>query len=64
MQKRDYKDIVCILVDHELGDSDAQDAINKNYIADVCSNDWGVYKSFTQSLKKTVGYLEQFDLKD
>ena len=64
IEERDFKDIVCMLVDHELGDSDAQDTINKNYIADVCSNDWGVYKSFTQNLEKTAGYLERIDLKD
>jgi len=63
IEQRDYKDIVCMLMDHELGDSDAQDALNKNYIADVCSNDWGVYRSFTQNLEKTAGYLEQIDLK-
>jgi hypothetical protein len=64
IEDRDYKDIVCMFVDHELSDSDGQDTINKNYIADVCSDDWGVYKSFTQNLAKTAGYLEQIDLKD
>jgi len=64
IEERDYKDIVCILMDHRLGDSDAQDTINKNYIADVCSNDWGVHKSFTQNLGKTAGYLERVNLKD
>lgn len=35
IEDRDYKDIVRMLVHHELGDSDAQDTINKNYIAGV-----------------------------
>jgi hypothetical protein len=64
IEQRDYKDIVCMLLDHELVDSDRRDAINKNHIAGVCSNDWGIYKSFTQNLEKTVGYLEQIELND
>jgi len=64
IEERDYKDIVCILMDHKLGDSDAEDMINQNYIAGICSDDWGVYKSFTQNLGKTAGYVEQVNLKD
>jgi hypothetical protein len=64
IEERDYKDIVCMLVDHEVGNSDTQEGINKNYIADLCSKDWGVYKSFTQNLEKTAEYLGQIDLKD
>jgi hypothetical protein len=64
IEDRDYKDIVCMLVDHELSDHDAEDTINENHIADACSDDWGVYKSFTQNLAKTDAYLKQVDLKD
>lgn len=64
IEERDYKDIVCIILDHELGSLDAENSINKDYIADICSNDWGVYRTFTQNLEKTLAYLEKLSLED
>jgi flagellar biosynthesis chaperone FliJ len=63
IEERDYRDIVCILIDHEVTERDTNDAINKEYIAGMCSNDWGIYKTFTQNLEKTLGYLQKSDLK-
>ena len=64
IEERDYKDMVCIVLDHELASSDAEDTINKDYIADICSNDWGIYRTFTQNLEKTQAYLQKLSLED
>jgi len=62
IEERDYKDIVCILIDHDLADLDTNDAINRKHIAEMCSNGWGIYKTFTQNLEKTLGYLKEAHL--
>ena len=62
IEERDYKDIVCILIDHDLAERDTNDVVNRKHIAEMCSNDWGIYKTFTQNLEKTLRYLKEADL--
>jgi hypothetical protein len=59
--EKDFKDIIAILIDHELGNSDA-DAINVGRLAKLCGDDWGMYKTFTTVLDKTSTMLDSFDL--
>jgi hypothetical protein len=51
INQKDYKDIVAILLDHEIGSSDAN-MINGEYLAKLCGGDWGIYKTFTTNLGK------------
>lgn len=62
IEERDYKDLFAILLDHELGNSDDEETINKEYIADICSGDWGIYKTFTKNLQLTLSHLEKSNL--
>jgi hypothetical protein len=62
IEERDYKDLVCILADHELANEDTQEVINTQYIAELCAADWGIYRTFTQNLDKTLEYLQKLDL--
>jgi len=62
IEERDYKDIVAILLDHELGNLDGEETVNKEYIAYICSRDWGIFKTFTQNLQLTLSYLEKSNL--
>ena len=62
IEERDYKDLVCMFADHELATEDAQERINARYVAEMCSGDWGIYKTFTQNLDKTLGYLKELNL--
>jgi hypothetical protein len=64
IEERDYKDIVCIILDHELASSEAEETINKEYIADICSDDWGIYRTLTQNLEKTQAYLQHLNLEN
>jgi hypothetical protein len=48
--EKDVRDIICIMMDYEVGDSDAQETINGEYLARLCSEDWGIYKTFTMKL--------------
>jgi len=64
IEERDWKDIACIVLDHELANSDSADKINKDYIADICSKDWGIYRTFTQNLEKIQPYVQEIGLED
>jgi len=59
IEERDFKDLTCLLADHELGTQDAPETINQKYIATLCSGDWGIYRTFTQNLDKTLEYVNQ-----
>ncbi|MDG6912998.1 MAG: hypothetical protein JRN56_07560 [Nitrososphaerota archaeon] len=50
INEKDMKDILAILLDHEIAQDDAPDGINGAYIAKLCAEDWGVYKTFTTNL--------------
>jgi hypothetical protein len=60
--EKDFKDIVAILLDHEMAESDKPDVINGKRLAELCSHDWGIYKTFTLVLNKTAIMAERFDL--
>jgi hypothetical protein len=60
--EKDFKDIIAMLLDHEVTNSDSGDAINGERLADLCANDWGIYRTFTLVLDKTAVMLEKFDL--
>ena len=60
--EKDFKDITAMLLDHEVADSDKPDAINGKRLAELCSKDWGIYKTFTLVLDKTASMLERFEL--
>ena len=59
---KDIKDIVTILLDHDVGDSDKPDLINGGYLAKLCADDWGIYKTFTMVIGKTLASVDAFDL--
>jgi len=48
--EKDVGDIVCILIDHEVGGTDLRETINEEHLASLCGEDWGVYKTFTMKL--------------
>ncbi|MDV3278667.1 MAG: hypothetical protein LYZ69_09440 [Nitrososphaerales archaeon] len=58
---KDFRDVVSLLMDHEVGKGDG-DMINGPYIAGLCSNDWGVYKTFTMNLSKVLNAVEGYGL--
>jgi hypothetical protein len=49
VNEKDFKDMIALFVDHEVGPGDGE-TINGPYVARICSNDWGTYKSFTANL--------------
>ena len=56
INEKDMKDILAMLLDHEISIEDGHDRINGAYIAKMCAEDWGVYKTFTTNLQKIPDY--------
>ncbi len=50
--EREYKDMIAFLYDQKLGDIDDHDTINQKYIAKLCSNDWGLWKTVNLNLER------------
>ena len=48
--EKDFGDMICLLKDHEVGGTDLRDTVNGEYLARLCSEDWGIYKTFTMKL--------------
>ena len=58
IEVKDVKDIVAILEDHDLGHSDDKETLNVDYMADLCSREWGLYKTVTGTLQKIRQFIE------
>lgn len=51
INEKDIIDTIMLLLEHPLGDID-QETINIKYIARLCSNDWGLWRTITMNLDK------------
>ena len=50
--EKDAKDVMVLLRDHKIGDSDAPETINAKYIAELFADDWGFWYTATTNLNK------------
>jgi hypothetical protein len=64
INEKDIKDMTCILLDHEVGADDSPEMINGERLAKLCSNDWGVYRTFNLNLDRLEAALNQMALED
>jgi hypothetical protein len=65
--EKDVGDAICLLVDHEVGGTDLRDTINGEYLARLCGEDWGIYKTFTINLAGLAilaELIEKWELKE
>jgi hypothetical protein len=60
--EREYRDIIALVHDHEIGDSDGPETINGLYLAKLCSEDWGIYKTLTTNIGFILSALKEFQL--
>jgi len=64
LNEKDVKDMICLLNDHDLSESDKAEKINSKYLADLCSKDWGIYKTFTMNLNRILSHLDKLSTDD
>jgi len=60
--EREYRDVITLLMDHDLSDSDAADKINIKYIAKLCAQDWGLQRTITLNLDRIGSSLPSYSL--
>ncbi len=56
INEKDFKDIACVMLDHEIGSTDG-DKINGPYLSALCANEWGLYKTLTTNLEKLGAFV-------
>jgi len=62
MTEREYRDIIALIHDHDIGDLDAPEMINGAYLANLCGGDWGIYKTFSISISNVLSSLGNYEL--
>lgn len=56
INEKDYKDVICLFLDHQLSEKDERESINAAYIAGLCAGDWGIWRTITRNL----GWVKEF----
>lgn len=64
INQKDVKDIITMLKDADIGEEDLPHTINTEYIAQKCSQDWGLYESVLGNLETVLTFLSEYDLTD
>ncbi|WP_054842033.1 hypothetical protein [Vulcanisaeta distributa] len=62
INEKDLKDIVAMLYKFELGDKDDMNTIDLGRIIELTSDDWGLYKTTTVNIERTLNYLNTIEL--
>jgi hypothetical protein len=56
---KDVQDIIAILDDHAIGESDDRETLNIDYISRLCSDDWSLYRTVTGDLTKMIEFVQE-----
>ena len=58
INEKDYKDILCLVLDHDLSEKDEYDRINATYLAELCAADWGVWRTLTRNIQWVIDFTK------
>lgn len=61
LNEKDVRDTLALLHDHPVGEEDGN-TINAVRIAEVCGEDWGLWRTFTFNLATCRTHLDRYDL--
>jgi hypothetical protein len=61
LNEKDVRDTVLLLYGHEVADHD-DDAVNGARIAELCSSDWGLWRTITGNLQKSQEMIGDYEL--
>lgn len=64
MNEKDMKDILSILLDNDVATNDSPESIDGAYLAKLCSDDWGIHRTFILNLAKISNGIGSFGLSD
>ena len=60
--EREYRDVLALLHDNEVGTADGPKSINAKYIGKLCGENWGLYRTVTLNLDRIKGSISQYSL--
>jgi hypothetical protein len=61
LNEKDLKDIMALLVEHDIGDHDAE-TVNATHVAKLCAEDWGLWRTCKLNIERSRDSLEHLDL--
>ncbi len=61
MNEKDVRDLCALIVDHPFGEGD-EEMFNLPFIARLCCEDWGLWKTVTVSAQKVRDFCDAYDL--
>ena len=61
INEKDLKDIILMFIDHDFGKDPCKN-IELEYVTKITSEDWGIYKTFSINLNKTLDYINSLAL--
>jgi hypothetical protein len=59
MNEKDVRDSCALILDHPFADADSE-TINLPRLAQICADDWGLWKTVTLNLDKVQNVIDQF----
>jgi hypothetical protein len=60
LNEKDVRDAVALFVEHDVTEDDA--GINGARVAELCCDDWGLWRTITRNLESVGGHLESYDV--
>ena len=59
LNDKDVIDTIVLLREHEIGNND-NETVNGEYLAKLCANDWGLWKTITMNLENVKNLLPKY----
>jgi hypothetical protein len=60
LNEKDIRDTIAIVLDHDFGGG--QEQIDQDYIAKLCGDDWGLWKTISMSTQKIMENLNDYEI--
>lgn len=60
--EREYRDVISLFIDHDVSEKDEAEKINGKYIAKLCGQDWGLFRTITLNLERIESALPTYAL--
>lgn len=61
LNEKDQRDIFALIHEHEVGESD-EETINAEWIAKLCANDWGIWRTCQLNVERSRKGVDTYDL--
>ena len=60
LNEKDVRDTVALLLEHEVTEDDA--GVNASHVAQLCADDWGLWRTISRNLEALRGRVESYDV--